>query len=91
MEEALSFETRLLDKLKKAESQSTLAVLEEEEEVVQKKERCFAGLGNQGATCYMNSLLQALYMLPEFRKMIYSWEHDPEKNAAKKDCILYQL
>lgn len=51
----------------------------------------FAGLGNQGATCYMNSLLQALYMTPEFRLMIYQWKYDAEKNAAKKDCIIYQL
>ena len=25
------------------------------------------GLENQGATCYLNSLLQAMYMLPEMR------------------------
>ncbi len=27
------------------------------------------GLKNQGATCYMNSLLQCLYHLPYFRKV----------------------
>lgn len=54
-------------------------------------ERKFAGLGNQGATCYMNSLIQALYMSPEFRLMIYKWKHDGEKNASKKDSIIYQL
>ena len=31
----------------------------------------FAGLQNQGSTCYMNSLLQALFHLPAFRKLIY--------------------
>eukprot|EP01116_Phalansterium_solitarium_P018807 TRINITY_DN5104_c0_g1_i3.p1 TRINITY_DN5104_c0_g1~~TRINITY_DN5104_c0_g1_i3.p1 ORF type:complete len:1258 (-),score=480.84 TRINITY_DN5104_c0_g1_i3:52-3825(-) len=31
-----------------------------------------AGLKNQGATCYLNSLVQVLYMTPEFRRMIYS-------------------
>jgi ubiquitin carboxyl-terminal hydrolase 7 len=29
----------------------------------------FVGLKNQGATCYMNSLLQYLYNLPYFRKV----------------------
>ena len=27
------------------------------------------GLLNQGATCYMNSLLQALYNIPAFRRV----------------------
>ncbi len=29
----------------------------------------FVGLKNQGATCYMNSLLQYLYNIPYFRKV----------------------
>ncbi|CAN1258520.1 Ubiquitin C-terminal hydrolase 12 [Linum perenne] len=33
-----------------------------------KKETGYVGLKNQGATCYMNSLLQTLYHLPYFRK-----------------------
>ncbi|CAD8105182.1 unnamed protein product [Paramecium primaurelia] len=32
----------------------------------------FAGLKNQGATCYLNSLIQSYYMCPEFRKVILS-------------------
>lgn len=32
----------------------------------------FVGLENQGATCYMNSLFQILYMTPQFREFIFS-------------------
>eukprot|EP00475_Leptophrys_vorax_P005152 TRINITY_DN13100_c0_g2_i1.p1 TRINITY_DN13100_c0_g2~~TRINITY_DN13100_c0_g2_i1.p1 ORF type:complete len:769 (-),score=208.22 TRINITY_DN13100_c0_g2_i1:1412-3718(-) len=31
----------------------------------------FVGILNQGATCYMNSLLQTLYMTPSFRHALY--------------------
>ena len=31
----------------------------------------FVGLSNQGATCYMNSLIQGLFMTPEFRDALY--------------------
>eukprot|EP01130_Rhizamoeba_saxonica_P000691 TRINITY_DN1062_c0_g1_i1.p1 TRINITY_DN1062_c0_g1~~TRINITY_DN1062_c0_g1_i1.p1 ORF type:complete len:1244 (+),score=371.90 TRINITY_DN1062_c0_g1_i1:66-3797(+) len=34
----------------------------------------FVGLSNQGATCYLNSLLQTLYMTPEFRNALYEWD-----------------
>lgn len=36
-----------------------------------RKETGFVGFKNQGATCYMNSLLQTLYMLVAFRKAVY--------------------
>ena len=35
-----------------------------------KKETGFVGLKNQGATCYMNSLLQTLYHISYFRKVL---------------------
>ncbi|EAY06298.1 Clan CA, family C19, ubiquitin hydrolase-like cysteine peptidase [Trichomonas vaginalis G3] len=39
--------------------------------VSSKDETGFVGLHNQGATCYLNSLLQTLYTLPAFRKVVY--------------------
>lgn len=51
----------------------------------------FVGLNNQGATCYMNSLLQTLYMTPEFRKYVFQWQYEPEKHGDPEDCIPLQL
>lgn len=31
----------------------------------------YVGLVNQAMTCYLNSLIQTLYMTPEFRNAIY--------------------
>lgn len=42
-----------------------------------KAETGYAGLHNLGATCYMNSVLQQLYMVPEFRNGIISVETSP--------------
>ncbi|KAL2900926.1 Ubiquitin carboxyl-terminal hydrolase 12, partial [Bienertia sinuspersici] len=49
-----------------------------------KKETGFVGLKNQGATCYMNSLLQTLYHIPYFRKAVYhmpTTENDNPTNS----------
>eukprot|EP01126_Amoeba_proteus_P037810 TRINITY_DN3918_c0_g1_i1.p1 TRINITY_DN3918_c0_g1~~TRINITY_DN3918_c0_g1_i1.p1 ORF type:complete len:466 (+),score=98.05 TRINITY_DN3918_c0_g1_i1:90-1487(+) len=41
-----------------------------------KEERAIGmvGLSNQGATCYLNSLIQTLFMTPEFRDNIMKWD-----------------
>ncbi|GAB6023955.1 Ubiquitin carboxyl-terminal hydrolase 47 [Chamberlinius hualienensis] len=50
----------------------------------------FVGLVNQAMTCYLNSLLQTLYMTPEFRNALYRWEFDGTEEEKCKS-IPYQL
>jgi len=47
------------------------------------KEQCFIGLKNFGATCYINSLLQQFFMLPEFRYHILSL---PIEKLPREGC-----
>lgn len=58
------------------------------EDGTRKANHGFVGLSNQGATCYMNSLLQTLYMTPEFRAALYRWKCEKEEDD---DCIPLQL
>uniref|UniRef100_A0A1L8DSM0 Ubiquitin carboxyl-terminal hydrolase 47 n=1 Tax=Nyssomyia neivai TaxID=330878 RepID=A0A1L8DSM0_9DIPT len=53
-----------------------------------RKTTAFVGLVNQAMTCYLNSLLQALYMTPEFRNALYKWEFD---GVGENKSIPYQL
>lgn len=55
-----------------------------------KSETGFVGLVNQAMTCYLNSLLQTLFMTPEFRNAIYRWEFTGSEEEAAKS-IPYQL
>jgi ubiquitin carboxyl-terminal hydrolase 7 len=43
----------------------------------------YIGLRNQGATCYMNSLLQALYHLPAFRRLVYEMPTNGTEDVRK--------
>lgn len=42
-------------------------------------------------TCYLNSLLQALYMTPEFRNALYKWRFDFNANIDGSKSIPFQL
>eukprot|EP00440_Ansanella_granifera_P045560 gb/GFBE01049357.1/.p1 GENE.gb/GFBE01049357.1/~~gb/GFBE01049357.1/.p1 ORF type:complete len:1302 (+),score=337.04 gb/GFBE01049357.1/:1-3906(+) len=48
-----------------------------------KEETGFIGLKNHGATCYMNGLLQSLFHVGEFRRIVYSIESEDAAEASK--------
>lgn len=60
-----------------------------------KKETGLVGLKNQGATCYLNSLLQSLYFTNSFRKAVYQIptenEADRLNSAYALQRLFYQL
>ena len=60
-------------------------------EFVAKGEHGFVGLRNQGATCYLNSLLQTLYMSLEFRQTVFAWTRDPDDPTEPALCLPLQL
>ncbi|KAK2913504.1 hypothetical protein Q8A67_001903 [Cirrhinus molitorella] len=60
----------------------------EKRESPKRNEVQYNGLKNQGATCYLNAVLQCLFMTPKFREALVSYE-------APRDCgeehLLLQL
>ena len=51
----------------------------------------YTGMSNQGATCYLNSLLQALFFVAPFREAVLHWRFDAARHGAAADCIPLQL
>ncbi|KAL1250932.1 hypothetical protein QQF64_018728, partial [Cirrhinus molitorella] len=58
----------IIDKLPKEENHPSPA-----------KRRGYRGLRNQGATCYLNAVLQTLFMTEDFRKVIMDLHEDSKK------------
>lgn len=56
-----------------------------------KKETGMVGLRNQGATCYLNSLLQSLYFTDAFRKAVYQIPTENEATKANNAWALQRL
>uniref|UniRef100_A0A1B8Y4F4 Ubiquitin carboxyl-terminal hydrolase 47 n=1 Tax=Xenopus tropicalis TaxID=8364 RepID=A0A1B8Y4F4_XENTR len=58
--------------------------------LLSKSDTGYVGLVNQAMTCYLNSLLQTLFMTPEFRNALYKWEFE-ESEEDPVSSIPYQL
>lgn len=56
-----------------------------------KKVTGMVGLKNQGATCYLNSLLQSLYFTNAFRKAVYQIPTDDEATKTNSAYTLQRL
>ncbi|KAJ5176850.1 uncharacterized protein N7482_002727 [Penicillium canariense] len=56
-----------------------------------KKETGMVGLRNQGATCYLNSLLQSLYFTNSFRKAVYDIPTEEDASSENSAWTLQRL
>ncbi|KIV92154.1 hypothetical protein PV10_06615 [Exophiala mesophila] len=56
-----------------------------------KKETGMVGLKNQGATCYLNSLIQSLYFTDAFRKAVYQIPTAEDANRSNSAWTLQRL
>ena len=62
-------------------SGSRVAVARFGKEKAGRKQR-FVGLKNQGATCYVNCIVQSLFHLPRFRELVDTADADPRRHPV---------
>ncbi|KAM9500260.1 uncharacterized protein Hap1MRO34_017405 isoform 3-T3 [Clarias gariepinus] len=53
--------------------------------------KSYNGLTNQGATCYLNSALQCLYMTEEFREEVEKFSPDPQNSDERSTSLMLEL
>ncbi len=84
---------KINDKLNSDEDINLIPILtnQENSKINNHKQYKYSGLNNQGMTCYLNSLLQILFMTPEFRFNVLNWKYNQILHGKKEDCIPYQL
>ena len=64
-------------------------VFDYDPDITKRGDSGYCGLKNAGATCYMNSVLQQIFMQPEIRRGILSGLAVPEADQA--DSVLHQM
>lgn len=51
----------------------------------------YAGLLNQGATCYLNSLIQVMYCTGDMRAALFDWPYAEAEHGEPTRCVPRQL
>jgi ubiquitin carboxyl-terminal hydrolase 47 len=72
-------------------SRHTSRLTDFDEKYIEKSLTGYTGLINQGATCYLNSLIQTLYMIPEFRMELYLSHFEENEEDDNETNLAYQL
>ena len=63
----------------------------ENPKVNEKSSSGYVGLKNLGSICYVNSLMQQFYMLPELRNQILSLDTQPQPEKSIEENLLFQI
>jgi len=63
----------------------------QEADFISRPESGLCGLRNQGATCYLSSVIQTLYHTPDFRDQIFQWRYNPDTSGKEEFCVARQL